>query len=90
MSLEAPRPIRDLIAEEKAMINPAHEAASQLPYHVAFVIDNVVAQVFHVEERLAAILLSNPTIVQCASPANGGPDNNWHYDSQTGAFFIPE
>ena len=90
MSVQLPRPFADIVAEESTQVPEAFDEASQLPYHVAFVIDGVVQQVFHVEERLAALLLSNPTPLLCDSPANGGPDRKWLYDSATGVFTKPE
>ena len=35
----------------------------QPPHKIAFIIDNEVVEVLHTEDRLAAILLSNPTIL---------------------------
>lgn len=92
MALTPPRSLADIIAEataEKAAPSIA-EQQSALPYHIAYVIDGVVQQVFHIEEKMAAILLSNPVIVQCDAPLSGGPDNGWTYDAETGKFSKPE
>ena len=89
MSVTPPRTIEAILEEQALQVPPEIEAASALPYHVAFVIDGVVQQVFHVEERLAAVLLSAPTIVQCDSPVNGGPDVSWAYDATTNTFTKP-
>lgn len=92
MSLTPPRSLAEIAAEaaaEKAAPSIA-EQQSALPYHIAFVIDGVVQQVFHIEERMAAILLSNPLIVQCEAPLPNGPDTNWLYDATTGVFSKPE
>jgi hypothetical protein len=89
MSINPPRSISDIMAAESAQVPEPTAEASQLPYHIALIIDGVVQQVFHVEERLAAVFLSSPTIVQCDSPANGGPDRSWTYDANTGAFIHP-
>jgi len=88
MTLPTPRPLADILAEQAAQDVTA--TVSAMPYHVAMVIDGVVQQVFHVDERLGAVLLSNPTLVQCESPANGGPDSQWKYDATTNTFSKPE
>jgi hypothetical protein len=61
---------------------PAH----LLPYHIALVVDGVVEQVMHFDERLAAVFLSNPTIVQVDLPENGGPNIGWIHNAETGTF----
>lgn len=40
---------------------------STITFHIAFVLDNEVVEIMHCQERLAAILLSNPTIVKLDS-----------------------
>lgn len=76
MALTPPRSIAEL---DDAI--PEH-----LPYRAAFIIDGVVQQVFHLTERGAAVVLSNPIIVQCETAQNGGPENGWLYHSETGEF----
>jgi hypothetical protein len=89
MSLVPPRSVAEVEAE-KAAADAALAASvaeqSTYPFHIALVIDGTVKQVFHIQEELAAILLSSPTIVQCASPADNGPDRGWKYDANTGQF----
>ena len=90
MSLTPPRPVHEIIANEtKSTAQELAEQQSALPYHVAFVIDGVVQNVFHIEEKLAAVLLSDPVIVQCKAPLDGGPDADWKYDDKTGEFTKP-
>ena len=89
MSLVPPRSIAEVEAEKAAAeaalaASAAEQTAS--PFHIALVIDGTVKQVFHIGEELAAILLSNPTIVQCASPADNGPERGWNYNAATGQF----
>lgn len=93
MSLTPPRSIAAIEAEEAKAKQEAPSIAEQqsaLPYHVAFILDGVVHNVFHIEEKMAALLLSNPVIVQCDAPLDGGPDNGWLYDAATGKFSKPE
>jgi len=85
MALNTFRTFQVIKAEESTVPSPTDEA-SLMPYHVALIIDGIVGQVFHIEERLASLLLSNATIVQCDSPSNGGPDRDWAYDGATGIF----
>lgn len=88
MTIKQPRELSVILSEGDLPVeNP--KMPDDYPYHIAFVIDGVVRQVFHVEEKLAAILLSNPLVVQCAAPSNGGPDNEWTYNSLDNTFNAP-
>ena len=40
------------------------------PVRVAFVLDNIVVDVLNTDERLAAIFLSNPTVVEVTNHEN--------------------
>ena len=54
------------------------------PNKIAFVIDGKVQDVFHTDDRLAAILLSSPTIINAtsyyANQADGFNIVDWDYD----------
>lgn len=54
------------------------------PNKIAFVIDGVVQDVFHTDDRLAAILLSQPTIVDVTAEYEGKEQGfniiQWNYD----------
>jgi hypothetical protein len=92
MSLTPPRSLGTIDAEELKAKKEAPSIAEQqsaLPYHIAYVIDGVVQTVFHVEERMAAILMSNPLVVQCNAPLDNGPDSGWTYNDSTGEFSKP-
>jgi|688.fasta_scaffold1035372_1 hypothetical protein len=57
------------------------------PVRVAFVIDNVVADVLHTDERLASIFLSNPLVVDISDFENKDKISvNSEYDPATGEF----
>jgi hypothetical protein len=89
MSITPPKSYSELAAAaaaEAAAAPSQAEIASREPYHVAAVIDGEVVQMFHTEERFAAVLLSSPTFVQCAAPLDGGPETGWKYDASTGTF----
>ena len=51
---------------------------------LAFVIDNVVVDTFICEDRIGAILQSNPEIVEITSldPILNGPYPGWKYDGK--------
>ena len=90
MSITPPKSFAEVLAEQAAeRARLAADVVSQQPFHVALVIDGIAAQVFHCDEKLAAILLSNPTIVQVDSPANGGPNEGWDYNSSSNTFTAP-
>lgn len=88
MSLQPPRDLQTIYTEETNTVETPR-AADDYPFHIALAIDGVVQQVFHVDEKLAAILLSTPTIIQCEAPANGGPDTGWIYSVESGTFSAP-
>lgn len=54
------------------------------PNKIAFILDGKVQDVFHTDDRLAAILLSNPTIVDVTEQYEGKEQNfnliQWDYD----------
>lgn len=59
------------------------------PYKIAFVIDNQVAEILYAETRLAAILLSDPTIVEVTELLDADPHavhNGDVYNPETGEF----
>lgn len=58
------------------------------PIKIAFVIDGKVVDVLHTDERLAAIFLSEPTIVDVTDMEPIRIDAT--YDPKTGTFTNPE
>lgn len=57
------------------------------PHKIAFIIDGEVVDVLHTDERLAAIFLSDPQVVDVTSiyQQSPNPDINmtgWYYDGQ--------
>jgi hypothetical protein len=65
------------------------------PIQVAFVIDGQVIDILHTDERLAAIFLSQPTVVDVTDfKDNQGNPNIIYvgdlYDSESGIFSKPE
>lgn len=86
-------------AEAAALAQAESDAAAGLepsgrplpPSKVAFVIDGALVDVLHTDERLAAIFLSNPTIVDVTDtydPQNPIPLDSI-YDPATGTFTPP-
>lgn len=61
------------------------------PVKVAFIIDNQVVEVLHTDDRLAAIFLSEPTIVDVTgADGKSAVDLGDVYDPATGLFAKPE
>jgi hypothetical protein len=59
------------------------------PQKVALVIDGEVVDVLHINERLAAILLSDPTVVDITSNFAENPNSvnvGFKYDKDTNTF----
>lgn len=54
-------------------------------YSVAFVLDDEVQEVIRAEEKIAAILLSEPTIIDITN-LDQKPTIGWKYNSETGEF----
>lgn len=54
-----------------------------MPCKVAFVIDGKIVDILHTDERLGAIFLSNPTIVDVSETFSQGMAVGWDYDGQT-------
>jgi hypothetical protein len=64
------------------------------PIKLAFIIDNVVADILHTDERLAAIFLSEPLILDVTDrTSNEDLSNlvpNATYDPETSTFTKPD
>ena len=67
--------------------------SNPMPFKIAFVIDGQVVETLNTQERLAAILLSEPVIVDITHMAddNGNIPNimGFDYDAKTGKFTPP-
>ena len=60
-----------------------------LPYHIAYIVNGVVEEIMHFDERTASVMLANPTIKQVDLTSEGGPDIGWIYNSETNTFSAP-
>jgi hypothetical protein len=58
--------IKRLLGVEKTYYkpNPKFSRSHQAPVHLALVVDGIVEDIMHCDERLGDLLLSNPTIVE--------------------------
>jgi hypothetical protein len=59
------------------------------PIKLAFIIDNEVADILHTDERLAAIFLSNPTIINVTEKYLDDPNSvrpGMMYDPESGNY----
>jgi hypothetical protein len=59
------------------------------PNIVAYVIDNQVVQIIHVDERMAAVVLSEPLVIDVTELGKQGVRNGDIYDPETGTFSRP-
>lgn len=64
----------------------AQENPQMPPKKIALIIDGVVQEVLHTDERLAAIFLSEPIIVDATDMYSEESLIGKSYDSATGAF----
>lgn len=63
------------------------------PFKLAFVIDNEVVDVLHTDERLAAIFLSNPKIIDVTDQVTVDPSKvqiGFLYSEESNSFIKPE
>jgi hypothetical protein len=65
---------------------PYHE--EKKIYSIALVLDNEVQDILRTEERLWAMLMSNPVIVDITDNETR-PQLNWEYNEETGEFTNP-
>jgi hypothetical protein len=59
------------------------------PNIVAYVLDNKVVQTIHLDDRMAAIVLSEPLVINITDRGIGTVRNNDVYDPETGTFSRP-
>lgn len=59
------------------------------PHHVAALVDNYVEHIFHCNEDIKNILISNPVIKQVESYKDGGPKAGWIYNSSDNSYSNP-
>ena len=63
------------------------------PLKLAFILDNEVVDVLHTDERLAAIFLSNPLVLDVTEQVVSDPASiqvGFIYDEASGSFVKPE
>lgn len=63
------------------------------PIKLAFIIDNEVADILHTDERLSAIFLSNPTVIDITEKLNnnlGAVTPGMIYNPETDEYYMPE
>lgn len=62
-----------------------YQRVQDAPMHIALIIDGVVEDIMHCDERLAMLLMSEPTVVEIDS--NSPVKINWIYDEETNNFY---
>lgn len=73
-----------VVAEGSSPLISTEQPDAPHSYKFAYIIDGVVVSVVNVTERTAAILNSNPVIVECT---NVNPEIGWTYSD--GSFALP-
>ena len=74
------------MAEEQ--VNPL----DHVPYKLAFILDGEVADILHTDERLSAIFLSNPLVLDISQQLASNPSAimpHYLYNAETGEFTAP-
>jgi hypothetical protein len=67
---------------EEQLIDPT-------PAKIAYILDGQVVDILHTDERLAAIFLSNPIVIDVSDKFDNGSSDvivGTKYDSETGQF----
>jgi len=64
----------------------------KIPNHIAFIIDNKIVEIIRTDDRIAAIWLSQPTMVDVTSPEGPGSiaEIGYTYNPETQTFTAPE
>jgi hypothetical protein len=63
-----------------------------VPYKLAFILDGEVADILHTDERLSAIFLSNPLVLDISQQLQSNPAAimpHFLYNAETGEFTAP-
>jgi hypothetical protein len=74
-----------MMNEEDLVTTPVHERARA----IAFIVDDEVAEIIFTDDRLSAVFLSDPKIVEITSLMSDPllhPATGWGYDSDTNSF----
>jgi hypothetical protein len=64
------------------------ETIEMPPIKVAFVIDNIVVDILHTDQRMADIFLDNPIMLDITSSTEN-IQSGWNYNSETGQISEP-
>lgn len=82
------------MTEDDAMQESAIQGPQNLPpYKIAFVIDGEVADILHTDERLFAIFMSNPKLVDVTEQIIANPQSiqiGYLYDIESNTFGVSE
>lgn len=67
------------------MIKKRYSRKSDAPMHIALIIDGMVEDVMHCDERLAMLLMSEPLVIEI--PEDSPVTINWLYDEENETFY---
>lgn len=81
----SPRPLNEL------PLLPFYDAFyDSVPVYVAFIINNKVELIIHVNQEQADLLVNNQKIIQTDLFINGGADREWTYNPETQTCSAPD
>jgi hypothetical protein len=82
------------MTEDNAMQENNIQGPQNLPpYKIAFVIDGEVADILHTDERLFAIFMSNPKLIDVTEQVTANPQSiqiGYLYNMESNTFSVPE
>lgn len=65
--------------------NPRYTRRDSAPMHIALIIDGIVEDIMHCDERLGLLLMSNPNVVDISENLNNVSISDF-YDEETNSF----
>jgi len=71
--------------KESEIIKKVYSRANDAPMHIALIVDGVVEDIMHCDERLAMLLMSEPTVIEIESDSKVSP--GWMYDEENERFY---
>jgi hypothetical protein len=71
--------------KESQIIKKVYSRASDAPMHIALVVDGIVEDIMHCDERLAMLLMSEPVVIEIESDSKVSV--GWAYDEENERFY---
>lgn len=74
--------IREMFSFKKGKNTPPYQNHLDAPAHIAFVVDDIVEDIIHCNERLGKLLLSNPKIIDISLHKDVNVGYYWDDENQ--------